>query len=137
MTKLMLNGLTSKPAEKLVPLAKSWSYPAELRIMGSDGFSDSGYDPSDRAYHLTCMDNGHPSELTFKLLANADSPIVNPCFIIKNWGRSEPSININENLVKQDKKLRIGYRLTQDGYDLIIWIETETTLPLVLSVTPI
>ncbi len=57
MTKIMLNGLTTKSVGELVPLVKSWSNPAELRVRGSQ-FVSEGYDPTEMAYHITCRRPG-------------------------------------------------------------------------------
>lgn len=61
-----LYGLTDKPAKELAMLARSWNFPAELRLAGS-AFESSGYDKDQRAYVLTCQPGGAPAalDLTF------------------------------------------------------------------------
>ncbi len=128
MTKIMLNGLTDTTADQLVPLAKSWSSPAEIKL-SSGSFSSSGYDPAQRAYILSCSANGKPKQLKFELKASEQSPVINPAFVIKNWGESNPSLKINGKKFDQGPEFRFGHRRTIEGTDLIVWIKQQTTKP--------
>ena len=49
--KLLLEGMSDKPAEELLPLARSWLQPATARSL--TGGLDVAYDPAQRAYVLT------------------------------------------------------------------------------------
>lgn len=139
MTKIMLNGFTIKSAAKLAPLAKSWSRPAELKLkkgLFGTGFVSKGYDPTERAYHLVCKKSGKPSRLNFELAASKDSPVVNPVFVVKNWGEKGAALKINGKKIKQGKNFRVGHRHTVEGSDLIVWIKTESTKPVDIKLTP-
>ena len=135
MTKIMLNGLTDTTADKLVPLAKSWASPAEIKL-SSGSFSSSGYDPAQRAYLLACTRNGKPTQLKFELKASEQSPVINPAFVIKSWGESNPSLKINGKKFDQGSEFRFGHRSTIEGTDLIIWFKQETTKPIQISLSP-
>lgn len=135
MTKIMLNGLTEKKAAELVPLAKSWARPAKLKIKGGD-FSDGDYDPTERAYEITCKKNQKPSTLNFEVAASKDSPIVNPAFVINGWGPGSAAIKMDGKTVKQSKDCRVGHRHRLEGSDLIIWLKSESTKPVKFTVTP-
>ena len=77
MTKIMLNGLTAKSAAGLVPLAKSWSRPAELILKKSlfgMGFVSEGYDPTERAYQLACKRRENLRPLSLSLPAEKIHP---------------------------------------------------------------
>ena len=140
MTKIMLNGLTAKSAAQLVPLAKSWSRPPELKLkkglFGSD-FESEGYDPTERAYQLTCKHAGKPSTLAFELTASKDSPAVNPAFVVKNWGSKGATLKVNGKTIKRGKDFRVGHRHTVDGSDLVVWLKAEATKPVKISLSPI
>ena len=139
MTKIMLNGFTIKSAAELAPLAKSWSRPAELKLkkgLFGTGFVSKGYDPTERAYHLVCKKSGKPSRLNFELAASKDSPVVNPAFVVKNWGEKGAALKINGKKIKQGKNFRVGHRHTVEGSDLIVWIKTESTKPVDIKLTP-
>jgi hypothetical protein len=139
MTKIMLNGLTAKSAAQLVPLAKSWSKPPKLKLkkglFGSD-FESEGYDPTQRAYQIVCKKRGKPSALEFELAASKDSPVVNPAFVIKGWGKEGAMLTLRGKTTKAGKGFRIGHRHTVDGSDLIVWVKTESTKPVKVKLTP-
>ena len=84
--KLMLHGMTGDNVEDLVPLAKSWAHPAKLTVEGNE-FLNQGYDPTQMAYVIE-QKSGSTQSLTFNLEADKDSPMVNPAFVIKHWGKN-------------------------------------------------
>jgi hypothetical protein len=131
MTKLMLNGMTTKTAEELIPLTKSWSNPAEIEVDG-DGFESEGYDATELAYHLTCEGAG---KVKMTLNASEESPLVNLAFVIKNWGESDVEVMVNGKGIECGEDYRVGHRYRLEGTDLILWIpyESEKTTEVVVS----
>jgi len=127
-----LYGLTDKPAVSLLPLAKSWNYPAQIKIQ-SKGFTSSGYDYKQRAYVIKC--NGGKS-LEFELAGSKDSPVVNPAFVIRNWGERNAALKINGRKIRRGKNFRIGHGYTLAGCDLIVWIQKESTTPIRILLLP-
>ena len=81
----MLNGLTPLSASDLVPLAKSWSYPPGLTLIDDGGYEDMGYDPSERAYQINVTGTLPFSGLDIMLKGDPESPVINPCMVIRNW----------------------------------------------------
>jgi hypothetical protein len=130
VTKIMLNGMTNNDVADLVPLAKSWLDPAGLKLEGS-AFKSEGYDPTQMAYVLQCKEPG--ASLKFTLAADKDSPVVNPAFVIKNWGDSDVQLKINGDEADKGKDFRSGVQHNLDGTDLIVWVKTETTDPIKIS----
>lgn len=122
ITKLLLNGLTDKKADQLVPLTQSWLSAPELRLKHSSktAFEYHGYDPTERAYQLTRTEQG--VKLEFELLGTKDSPLVNPALVIENWGGRGVA-------VEQEEDCRIGKRSSDDGVDLIVWFRKESIKP--------
>jgi len=55
-----------------------------------------------------------------------NSPIVNPAFVIKNWGSSEIEVTVNGTKKEIDKNLRIGYKNTLQSQDIIIWMKNDS-----------
>lgn len=131
-----LYGMTDKPITRLVPLARSWINPPKLAIT-SPGFSGNGYDKYQRAYVLTCRDKGSPSTLKFQLAASKESPVVNPAFVVRNWGEAGAGLKLNGKPVKRGRDFRFGHRRTFEGSDLIVWLKTESAEPVKISLTPI
>jgi len=135
MTKIMLCGLTDKKVEELLPLAKSWLRAPEI-VIDSDAFINEGFDPTQRAYILTCKEPGKLCQIKLKLLASKETPIVNPAFILAGWGEASASLKINGKPVSQGKDFRMGHRRRLQGTDLILWIEAEATSLLQIDLSP-
>lgn len=94
MTKIMLDGLTTKPAAELVPLAKSWLAPPKLTLTGAT-FRTDGYDPTQRAYIVTRQAGSAAAALEATLAASEESPLVNPAIVVQNWGAEGARIRID------------------------------------------
>ncbi len=124
-TKIMFQGMTERPATDLVPLAESWLN-APLMTINNKGYTGGQYDKSEKAYFIekTNLDNDASLELAIK--ASAESPLINPAIIIKNWGRDLAQVKIDDTLMEQGKKIRQGIRSTAQSEDLIIWLELES-----------
>ena len=135
MTKVMLSGMTTKTAGELLPLAKSWSNPAELTVKGGN-FTSEGYDATELAYHLTNKQPGQASKLDFEIAASEDSPIVNLALVINDWGASSAELSLDGRALRRGKSLRFGRRDRLEGTDLIIWLRTESTKPVRIAITP-
>jgi len=133
MTKIMMQGMTNKKVEELVPLAKSWLNAAELKLSG-DSFESEGYDPTQMAYVINCKQS---STLDINLEANANSPVINPAFVIKNWGDKNVGLTINGEKVERSDIFRYGIERRLNSTDLIVWIKKETTRPITIKLTPI
>ena len=101
--------------------------------MISGSIESEGYDFSQRAYFLTCKD---PGKLSVELVMDAspESPMVNGCFIIKNWGDEEPLLEVDGRVLSKERGFRVGKIPTLEGCDLIIWIEKTSTKPVKIKV---
>ena len=135
MTKIMLCGLTDKPIEALLPLAKSWLRPAKLKT-DSPQFTNEGYDATQRAYVLTCRDPGKPAPLTMHIEGTADSPIVNLSFVVQGWGERDIQLAVDGAPIPHGKHLRFGHRRRLDGADLVLWLECESSTTIRITLTP-
>jgi len=136
VTKLMANGLTDKPIADLVPLAKSWLNAAKLKISGS-AFSSRGYDQTQAAYIIVLKEMNKPTTLTFELTASKESPIINPAFVIKNWGEKGATLKLNGKKIKNRKDFRFGHRNYSQSSDLIVWIRTASITPIKITLSPL
>lgn len=132
--KIMLHGLTNGKAEGLIPVTKSWSSPAALKSLPPQ-YSGGNYDPTERAYQITCLDNTKAADVNFTLEATDASPIENACFVIKNWGNRDISLKIDDKAVARSKAFRYGFRDTAEGTDLVIWLEKKTTKAVKVSLS--
>jgi len=125
--KIMMEGMSNKSPEELVPLAKSWLNPAKLKV--ESGCRSDGYDRSQRAYVLA--DTG--AEISVVVKASKRTPMINPAFVIKNWGEADAVLKIDGKKIKRGKSFRYGHRNTLEGSDLIVWIKKESMKPVQVS----
>jgi hypothetical protein len=125
VTKLLMDGLTLKPAAELVPLAKSWLNPAAVE---ATGLRSEGYQAAERAYVLRCEGKAEKAEITLR--ATAESPVVNPALIVRNWNGGARV------LVNGEPQGRIGQVFRLEGTDLVVWLELEATRPLMIQINP-
>jgi hypothetical protein len=158
ITQVQLNGMTDKPAGELVTLARSWLRPAELTLTSGE-FSYEKYDELQRAYVLSNDADG--STVRFTLAASEQSPVLNPCFVIKNWGEHGAVLRVDDKPIARGKAFRYGLRdvsarfemvqrhrrvrqqrigvelpLPDDraqGKDLIVYIQMQVTSPVRIS----
>jgi len=136
MTKIMLTGLTDKPIEELLPLARSWLRPPTLTV-GSPMYVNEGYDPTQRAYILTCQSPGRPRVLKADLNASEERPLVNLALVVKGWGNADVALCLNGEPLEAGKGFAAGHRERLDGDDLTVWIEMTATAPRHIELTPV
>jgi len=131
-SKLLMDGLTTKPAAELLPLAKSWLTPAKIDVVGGS-FRSEGYDPAQRAYVLTRAASGKPAALELTLAASKEAPIVNPAIVVKNWGDDGARLRIDGKPVPWGKEFRYGHVQRLEGTNLVVWIRKESTASVKIS----
>lgn len=130
-----LYGMTDRPVTTLVTLARSWNFPAELQRAG-DAFESLGYDQNQRAYMLKRKPAAVPPALTFTLAGSPQSPVLNPAFVVRNWGDADAKLVLDGKTIPPGKDFRFGHRHTLEGTDLIVWIKTESQATLTFRLEP-
>jgi hypothetical protein len=130
-----LYGMTGKPASGLAVLARSWNFPAELRLAGS-AFESLGYDKNQRVYVLARNTEVQNAVLDFTLAGNSQSPVLNPAFIVNNWGDANVTLTLDGKPIPPGKNFRCGHRQTLEGMDLVVWIETESQASVTFHLEP-
>lgn len=133
-TKILMDGLTTKPIADLVPLARSWLSAPPLRLQ-SPGFHSEGYDPTQRAYVLSA-ERDNPDSLRATFEASPDSPLVHAAVLIRNWGDRMPRLSVAGKPVTWDKQHRAAIIPRLDSTDLLVWIEQESTQPVEITLQP-
>lgn len=129
-----LYGMTNQPAVSLVSLAKSWISPPEL-VVSSDHYDSKGYDFTQRAFILDCQTQGE--SLALNVLASEDTPLLNPAFVIKNWGNADADLALNGKPIPRGADFRLGHRHILEGSNLIVWIKTFSTETTRITLTPV
>jgi hypothetical protein len=120
---VMLYGLTESRIEALVPLARSWNRPAELKVLEGN-VKSKGYDKFQRAYVLECENGG--SKVKLELAGSKDRPIVNPAFVFKGWGQRKVSVTVSGEKFQKGENYRAGYEKKLEGVDLVLWFDGES-----------
>jgi len=123
-----LYGMTDKTPQEMAALGRSWNDPAELRLAGSD-FQSGGYDKNQRAYVLTCKPPGKPITLELTLAGSENSPVLNPAFVIRNWGEVMVKVSMGGKDIPRGQDCRVGHVSTLEGTDLIVWLKLEARQP--------
>jgi hypothetical protein len=84
-----------------------------MRISGKEFVAD-GFDPTELAYQVTCKTPGTSGALSLELRAKKDSPVVNPAFVVKNWGFRDVELELNGESIARGQNFRFGFRETLD-----------------------
>jgi hypothetical protein len=132
LVQIYLLGMTDEPTEqqrvdKLVKLARSWQYAPKI-VLENHGYASEGYDMTQRAYVLNCKSPGEPSALALELQASEESPLVNPCFVVKGWGHAAAKLMVDGQPVGRGNDFRFGYeREGAGGPDLVVWMDLDST----------
>ena len=135
VTMLMLNGLTDRPAEALLPLARSWLSPPKMEVE-ADGYSGKGFDPAERAFAVARTKPAGPARVTVTLRAAKDTPAVNPVLWVRRWDMPLPSVEIDGRPSPLGKDVRAGLVPGLEGDDLVLWIRGEWTSAVRISISP-
>jgi hypothetical protein len=130
-----LYGLTDKDPGHLAVLGCSWNQPARLTLQGG-GFTSEGYDKNQRAYLLNRLPSATPAALTFELAGGNHSPVLNPAFVIANWGNADAKLTLDGKMIPRGRNFRFGHRQTLEGTDLIVWIETLNRTAVTFRIEP-
>jgi len=91
-----------------------------------EGALDSKYDSTQRSYVISSSKKQEIEKLEFSLQANSESPIVNPAFVVKNWGDHQALLKVNGKEVPRGKSFRSGHIRRINQYDLVVWLELES-----------
>lgn len=119
--KIMMEGMLNEEPSELIPLAASWLAPPLLSSV--TGCESVGYDRSQRAFVLTAVEK----KISLSVDATEDHPIVNPCFVIKNWDQnSRATLIVNGEVVPSGTDARQGIiRDTNGSWTLVVWFRRE------------
>jgi hypothetical protein len=127
-------GATKGPAESLVPAARAWLAPPAVTFAGSG--ATCVYDRAERCFVISGIDPGSPGRLCFRLEAAPGSPLVNPAFVVKGWGKRGVTLRVDGRDVPRGKNFRWGRVRRIDSEDLVIWMALESAKPVTIELAP-
>jgi hypothetical protein len=134
-TKIMMDGLTTRGAADLLPLAKSWIAPPAIEVTGT-GYQSRGYDPTQRAWVVTKAGDTSAGPLQITFAASEASPLFDPAVVVTNWGEGDAQLRVDGKPVAWGKDLRVGHIQRLDGTDLVIWMRKQSMQPLSIELNP-
>jgi hypothetical protein len=130
-----LYGMTDKSPETLVTLARSWNYPAAIKLSNTASGS-AEYDYTQRAYLINSK--GNSKNIRFTLNGSKESPVVNPAFVITNWVNSDIRLTIDGKSISRGKDFRYSVEYDAEGNpSVIIWIKCQAEKQIELELSPI
>lgn len=62
--------------------------------------------------------------------------IVNPVFVIKDWGDSGVVVKVDGKQLERGEDYRVGYEETHTGIDIILWVKIKSTEEVRFSLIP-
>jgi len=130
MTKLMLTGMTDRKAEELLTLGRSWYNAPEMK---GEKNMRAEFDQAQRAYQVKIEPD--VTDLEFTIHASAESPSINPAFVLKDWTGKDLALTLNGKEVPRGNDFRYGNSLRIDGGDLVVWFKHEGTEPVAVKFT--
>jgi hypothetical protein len=147
LEQVYLSGMIASddPAETIIELAKSWLHYPRLMMEDSElSYTEPSYDQAQKAYIVPRNDQG-PRQFRFELgfpdRFQEEIPlpvsIVNPAFVIKDWGTARVELRVNGSIVKPGKNYRIGYEQTNTGTNLIIWLNHRAQESTRIEINPV
>jgi len=147
LEQVYLTGMTASdnPVDELVDLAKSWLHYPRLIMDGHDlSYTEPSYDQAQRAYIVPRNDKG-ARPFTFQLgfpeefeeEVNIPVFIVNPVFVIKDWGTAEVELKVNGKPLMPGEKYRIGYEISDTSTNLILWLNHKARNPVEFEINPV
>jgi hypothetical protein len=124
-------GFTDRPIETLIPRAKFWQNPPEIRDV--TGAKSMGFSKDDKSYTFKLEEK----KMSFKIDASDESPLVNPCFVIKHWPeKTSAVIKVDGKVLKPGKKIREGFARCHAGHLVkVIWLELSSEKPTTIEIS--
>ncbi len=117
-SKLLLDGLTTRQAPDLLPMARSWLQPPLI--------TGATYDPAQRAFILA-------GPATLDIPASPDHPLVDPAFVIDHW-QGNPIVSLRINGQSQATEAVTGIVSHLNGDTLIVYLPVTLMQPAQLTI---
>ena len=127
-------GATTQPAESLVSLARSWLLPPDVVV--ESGATNSLYNLTQRCYVLARSSQGGSEEIRLRIEASPDSPIINPAFVVENWGGQNVALQIGGKEISRGVDFRYGLIRRVNQYDLVFWVRLTSDQSVEVTLIP-
>jgi hypothetical protein len=101
--------------------------------VGTSGAESKGYNKVNKSFDFIASGG----DITFSIDASEKSPVINPCFMIKNWeSEAQANLSINGETIAAGPSLRQGVIRDVDGtLCLLVWTEVASTGPMSVKIS--
>jgi hypothetical protein len=123
-------GFTDQAIETLIPLAKYWQHPPQVKdISGGESYNFS----KDEKAYIFKMES---EKVSFTLAASQNSPVVNPAFVLSHWEQqSAAQVFIDGKELQTSEKFRQGFTRDPEGQLVkVIWLEMTSEKPVKVEI---
>jgi hypothetical protein len=129
--KVMLTGLTERPAEDLRPMLAAWATPP---IVTATPRGSVDYVVAEKAWHVTAFAPGQP--VVLHVAASTAAPLAGAAFVVRAWGDGPVRVSRNGRDLVRGTDYRVQWRRGLDGTDLVLWLPIEASTPVQLELDP-
>ncbi len=132
LTRFSLIGMTDGSAAALAPLARSWRQPPAASTT-SAGFRANGFSLAEKAFLFSRTTTNAGAALIIEVAASDSSPLINPAFVVANWGDAPLAVSFNGQELSSGTDYRVGQRKTPTSIDAIVWLKLSVNSPARIS----
>ena len=128
-TRIMLQGMTNKRAQDLVPLARSWLHPPSLAVTQGQ----ARYEPAERAYLISGI---RPGGMEGRLQADQEHPALKPAFVLNGLRLENPVVQIDGKPLAPGSDFQHGTVKELDQWKTVVWLNRDFTQEAKLRIAP-
>ena len=129
--------------EEMTSLERSWIvFPRLIMRWLPDKYTQPIYSQEQLAYIIP-GDHKRAKKISFKLGFETEEDedavpvsIVNPVFIVKNWGKIGVEVTVDGKTIESTTDVRVGYETTSSGTDLVVWTNLKSKKSIEISLLP-
>lgn len=126
---MVFYGFTNQKIRDIIPVVRSWQDP--LKVINVSGAESLGFNKAHKSFEFI-----HSAEdVSFTVGATEDIPLINPCFVLKQWSGGEGITVSVDGVVAGIDKVRRGITRDVDGTEtMIVWLELESDSPVRIEI---
>lgn len=124
-------GFTNHPIESVIPYAKFWQNPPG--VIELKGGENLGFNKDQKAYEFTLKSES----ISFVVDGSSSSPIVNPAFVIYDWGNLKNAIvEVDGKQMTSEENCQAGISRDTNGRPFqIVWLNLKSEKPIYVKIS--
>ncbi len=120
----MLKGMTDKPIDSLMALARSWNYAAPISNLSKN--LTAVYDKYQRAYVFKA-NSALQKEVSFSIEGSSASQVYNLPLVIENWNSNTVTVSVNNKILKEGKDYALGNITELEQVKTVLFIKLKSS----------